>query len=84
MRLRPGLCPGPNWELTALPDPLAGFKGAASRRGGEGGREGTGAAVKGRGRTVRNGKEREDREREGKERRKKEGKVRKGRRGVVQ
>jgi len=37
MRLRPGLCPGPRWgSLQRSPDPLAGFKRTASRRGGEG------------------------------------------------
>jgi len=34
MRLRPGLRPGPHWgSLQRSPDPLAGFRGAASRRG---------------------------------------------------
>jgi len=49
MRLRPGL------SLQRSPDPLAGFKGAASRRRGEGeekkgqGGEGKGGQVKGKG-----------------------------------
>jgi len=44
MRLQPGIRPGPRWEsLQRSPDPLAGFKGAASRRGGGvEGREGRG------------------------------------------
>jgi len=42
--LQPGLRPRPRWELTALPDSLAGFKGAALQQGRE---EDTG--VKGKG-----------------------------------
>ena len=36
MRMRPGLRPGPHWgrrEITDLPDPIAGFQGAALRQG---------------------------------------------------
>jgi len=54
MRLRPGLRPGPHWgSLHHSPDPLAGFRGVALRRGrGRGmgeGREGRGEEEEGRG-----------------------------------
>ena len=47
-----GAPPGPHWgSLQRSPDPLAGFKGAASRRGGEGkDKEGVGMDEKGKGR----------------------------------
>jgi len=42
MLLRPGLCPAYRWGNSALPDALAGFKGAASWREGREGRGGKG------------------------------------------
>jgi len=63
MRLRPGLRPGPRWgslDLQRSPrPPIAGFKGAASRRGGGEEREGKG---------TEGGKGKEQRDREGRER----------------
>jgi len=50
MRLRPGFRPGPWWgSIQRSPDPLAGFKGADSRRGGGAGMEGTAGGEEGKG-----------------------------------
>jgi len=66
IRFRLGLCPRPRWgSLQRSPDPVAGFKGAASRQRGEGAEMG-----KGRRDGWEGGKEegrREGREREGME-----------------
>jgi len=58
MRLRPGLRPAPRWEAyNAPPYPLAGFKGATSRREGEGkGREGERKGEEGKGRRRQGGR----------------------------
>jgi len=54
MRLQAGLCPGPRCRsLQRSPRPLAGFKGAASRRGVVGGRDGRGREWRGRKREER-------------------------------
>jgi len=76
MRLRPGHRPNPaEGAYSDPPDSLAGFKGAASQRGGGGERE--------RGRREGRGREMEERGREGKKGkgRRGAGKEGKGRRG---
>jgi len=51
MRLRPRLRPGPHWgSLQRSPDALAAFRGAASQRRREWGKEGRGEKGEGRGR----------------------------------
>ena len=63
IRLRLGLCLRPRWgAYSAPPDPLAGFKGAASRQGGGRGSEGREMGGTGRGGEGRERKERMEEE----------------------
>ena len=65
MRLRPGLRPGPRWgNLQRSQRPLAGFKGAASRKGRKG-KKGEERENEGKGRERKGQKGKKGREGEG-------------------